>query len=103
MEPGCTAVIHGRSMAVHAPTWRRRACGSASRRGGANMASASGQPHRADDHPRLSAKHLTMLREESGIAEAVIAERGYRTIEGPTAYTELKALGFSNVQAKLSP
>src|SRR5712692_11791184 len=47
----------------------------------------------------LSDAHLRMLRDESGIAEEVIAERGYRSIEDASGYAELKALGFSKQQA----
>ena len=49
--------------------------------------------------PTLALHHLRMLRDESGIAEEVIAERGYRSIDGAQGYTELKALGFSKQQA----
>jgi hypothetical protein len=44
-----------------------------------------------------------MLAHESGIADAVIAERGYRSIEGARGYTDLKTLGFSHAQARLTP
>ena len=47
----------------------------------------------------LSDPHLRMLRDESGIAEEIIFERGYRSIDGANGYTELKALGFSKAQA----
>jgi hypothetical protein len=40
-----------------------------------------------------------MLRDESGIADEVIAERGYRSIDGASGYAELKAFGFSKQQA----
>jgi hypothetical protein len=43
----------------------------------------------------LSDAHLKMLREASGISEAVIAARGYRTI---TDHKELSRLGFSSRQ-----
>lgn len=48
---------------------------------------------------RLAPQHWTMLTQESGIAEAVIAERGYRSVEGAQGYAELKSLGFSKAQA----
>lgn len=47
----------------------------------------------------LSCAHMRMLRDDSGIADEVIAERGYRTVDGAQGYTELKALGFSKAQA----
>src|SRR5437870_2761923 len=47
----------------------------------------------------LAPHHLTMLIQESGITAEVIAERGYRSIDGASGYTELKALGFSKPQA----
>ena len=43
----------------------------------------------------LNETHRAMLTRGSGIAEEVIRERGYRSIHGASAYTELKALGFS--------
>lgn len=46
----------------------------------------------------LSEKHLTMLRDESGIADAVIAARGYRTV---TDAEELRTLGFSPAQCRV--
>jgi|RhiMetdeSRZDD1v2_1073273.scaffolds.fasta_scaffold189390_2 uncharacterized protein DUF3854 len=49
--------------------------------------------------PTLALHHLRMLRDESGIADAVIAERGYRSIDGAQGYTKLKALGFTRQQA----
>ena len=53
--------------------------------------------------PTLADPHFRMLREASGIADEVIRERGYRTLDGPTGYHELRALGFSTTQAKLRP
>jgi hypothetical protein len=47
----------------------------------------------------ISAEHLSELRDESGIAEAVIESRGYRTITDPR---ELAALGFAPKQ-QLTP
>ena len=49
--------------------------------------------------PSLEDHHYAMLSDESGIADAVIAERGYRSLKGASGYTELKALGFSKAQA----
>ena len=43
----------------------------------------------------LSPEHLVMLRDGSGIAEAVILARGYRTITDPQ---ELRTLGFASNQ-----
>jgi predicted RNA-binding Zn-ribbon protein involved in translation (DUF1610 family) len=40
-----------------------------------------------------------MLAQESGLLDEVIVERGYRSIDGVSCYTELKALGFSKQQA----
>jgi hypothetical protein len=45
----------------------------------------------------LSAEHLHILKEESGIAEDVIAARGYRTI---TVVKELAELGFTSRQLR---
>ena len=53
--------------------------------------------------PALTLEHYTMLAQESGIADEVIAERGYRSIDGASGYTDLKALGFSQAQARLTP
>jgi hypothetical protein len=53
--------------------------------------------------PTLALHHLRMLRDESGIADEVIVERGYRSIDSAQGYTELKALGFSQAQARLTP
>jgi hypothetical protein len=52
--------------------------------------------------PTLAPHHYTMLVEESGIIDEVIAERGYRSIGGASGYAALKALEFSNQQAALS-
>lgn len=49
---------------------------------------------------RLSPAHLTMLRDESGIADEVIAARGYRSIDDPG---DLQDLGFSKAQARTAP
>ena len=51
----------------------------------------------------LTPEHYTMLAQESGIADELIAERGYRSIAGASGYAELKALGFSQAQARLTP
>jgi hypothetical protein len=51
----------------------------------------------------LTPPHLTLLRDGSGIAEAVIAERGYRSISGAEGYADLKRLGFSKSQANNHP
>jgi hypothetical protein len=45
----------------------------------------------------LSEKHYHMLAEESGIADEVIAARGYRTV---TDAAELRALGFALGQCR---
>lgn len=45
----------------------------------------------------LSDLHLKMLRDESGIADAVIQARGYRTIDDPA---ELRKLGFAPSQCR---
>ena len=50
------------------------------------------------DIASLSPQHLSMLREESGIAETIIAARGYRTI---TQETELVRLGFAAAQRRV--
>ena len=47
----------------------------------------------------LAPHHLAMLTQESGITAEVIAERGYRSIDGASGYTALKALGYSKQQA----
>jgi hypothetical protein len=47
----------------------------------------------------LTPEHYTMLAQDSGITDEVIAERGYRSIDGANGYAELKALGFSKAQA----
>ena len=46
----------------------------------------------------LSPRHLKMLREESGISDAVIEARGYRTI---TNVKELEAIGFPPAQRRV--
>jgi hypothetical protein len=51
----------------------------------------------------LALHHRKMLIEESGIADNVIVERGYRSIAGAEGYADLKKLGFSQQQAKLTP
>ena len=53
--------------------------------------------------PALADLHFRMLHEASGIADDVIRERGYRTLDGPTGYDELKRLGFSTTHAKQRP
>ncbi len=50
------------------------------------------------DIASLSPHHLSMLREESGIAETIIAARGYRTV---TQETELVRLGFAAAQRRV--
>ncbi|MBK9050864.1 MAG: DUF3854 domain-containing protein [Chloroflexi bacterium] len=50
------------------------------------------------DSVSLSPHHITMLREESGIAEAIINARGYRTV---TQETELVRLGFAAAQRRV--
>lgn len=47
--------------------------------------------------------HLAQLTTESGIALDIIKARGYRSIHGPEAYSELKPLGFSRRQSRLVP
>jgi hypothetical protein len=47
--------------------------------------------------------HIHMLTTDSGIALEVIAERGYRSVDGASGYAELKALGLSQAQARLTP
>ncbi|MCC7360536.1 MAG: DUF3854 domain-containing protein [Anaerolineales bacterium] len=49
---------------------------------------------------KLSPEHLAMLRDGSGIAEHVIAARGYRTV---TSKNELTELGFAPKQAGTVP
>ena len=53
--------------------------------------------------PLLSTTHRRMLINESGIADEVIRERSYRSLDGANGFQELKALGFSTAQAKLRP
>lgn len=48
----------------------------------------------------LAAHHLSMLLDESGIPEALVAQRGYFTVEDPK---ELLALGFSDDQSAQVP
>jgi len=69
-------------------------------------------PHFGDTHtPQitpetalpLTPEHYAMLAHESGISNAVIAGRGYRSIDAVQGYAELKTLGFSQAQAKLTP
>ena len=45
----------------------------------------------------LKELHLRMLREESGLPDDIIAERGYRTV---TTAAELRRLGFTHRQAR---
>src|SRR6185369_12659188 len=47
------------------------------------------------EFPYLSREHLAMLRKDSGISDAVIAARGYRTI---TESSELQKLSFARSQ-----
>jgi uncharacterized protein DUF3854 len=51
----------------------------------------------------LTSQHYKMLAKASGIADTVIGERGYRSIDSTQGYTELKTLGFSQAQARLAP
>ena len=51
----------------------------------------------------LTPEHYAMLAQESGIADAIITERGYQSIDGASGYTDLKTLGFSQAQARLTP
>jgi hypothetical protein len=51
----------------------------------------------------LASHHYIMLTQESGIIDEVIAERGYRSIDGASGYAKLKALGLSQAQARLTP
>ena len=50
--------------------------------------------------PPLAPHHYAMLAQDSGIADDVISERGYRSITGAEGYGELKALGFAKVQSQ---
>lgn len=50
--------------------------------------------------PTLTAEHLAQLRDGSGIAEEVIAERGYRSI---TRRADLSQFGFSAEQCRAVP
>ena len=45
----------------------------------------------------LNAEHTRVLREESGISDEVIRQRGYRSI---TEAAELRALGFAEAQCR---
>ena len=75
-----------------------------------NTINGIGEQHDTEDctHPQiitseareteaLRLEHLRMLRESSGISNAVILARGYRTI---TNVQELQALGFSSRQLR---
>lgn len=54
------------------------------------------------DFPELSELHLKMLREESGIGDAVITARGYRSIpDSKAGRDELKACGFAPRQRRV--
>jgi Domain of unknown function (DUF3854) len=64
------------------------------------MADDAGREGAAMSTPTLMAHHRQMLTESSGIAPEVIAERGYRSLEGVDGYSELKTLGFSKAQAQ---
>src|SRR5262245_13382034 len=58
------------------------------------------QKENAAHSPPLTPEHLAQLRDGSGIAEDVIAERGYRSI---TQRTTLREFGFSAEQCKHVP
>jgi Domain of unknown function (DUF3854) len=71
-------------------------------------------PHESDDNPSppgnapacvdaLLPHHRRMLEEASGIAPAIIRERGYHSIHGAESYAQLRQLGFANVQSRLAP
>ena len=51
----------------------------------------------------LASIHHAMLTAGSAITEAVISERGYRSIAGAEGMAELKRLGFPAAHARLSP
>jgi hypothetical protein len=54
------------------------------------------------EHPaELLPHHRDQLTKGSGIAQEVIAERGYRSILPPGGYSELKPYGFTKAQANL--
>jgi Domain of unknown function (DUF3854)/Domain of unknown function (DUF927) len=53
--------------------------------------------------PPVLPQHWQQLTTVSGISPEVIAARGYRSILPPEGYTDLKRLGFSRPQAKLTP
>jgi hypothetical protein len=55
----------------------------------------TGEATETREFPGLSNEHLRQLREDSGISDDVIRERGYRTIEKPS---ELRELGFAASQ-----
>ena len=49
----------------------------------------------------LLPQHTKQLVDESGIAPEVITERGYRSIDAPGGYSELKPYHFTRLQANL--
>lgn len=51
-----------------------------------------------DEPHHLSARHLALLRDVSGLSESTISERGYYTA---TTVKELRDLGFSEAQARI--
>src|SRR6266545_85811 len=55
------------------------------------------------DEPGLLPHHIEQLTQGSGISLQVIMARGYRSIEAPDGYPELKRLGFSRPQATNLP
>ena len=57
----------------------------------------------APDCPDLLQRHLEQLTQDSGLLLDVIRERGYRSIDGASGYTDLKTLGFSQAQARMTP
>lgn len=50
--------------------------------------------------PHLSERHRHMLTVESGLSEATVAGRGYRTVRGPEGAAELVGLGFNLAQGR---
>ena len=53
------------------------------------------------NYPQLSPEHLKMLKEESGISDAVIQARGYKTIPNVAeGLAELEAKGFAPTQCR---
>src|SRR5262245_18957827 len=68
------------------PGPRQHLLGSAQRGGSGGMRMTS---------PALAPHHYTMLVQESGIIDAVIAESGYRSIDGAQGLAELKTCGSS--------